>query len=151
MHPRVATIITVVILIVSLMGLAQTAVAQAQHFVVSECVDSVNGYTLCYEERSVVTARETPSGREVSVSVTTFSYTLSLNGEIISSDKTKSHFVQTSEGGVAQVDQYNVRRTLTYIEPATGKKETCANTFIFVYANDQIRHEDETLECPVST
>jgi hypothetical protein len=138
----------VLLLIASVLGTAQAASAAAQHFTVSTCIDSGNGYTLCYEERGVAVARQTPSGREVSVSVTTFSYTLSLDGEIISSDTTNAHYVQTSEGGVAQVDRFNVRRTLTYTDPTTGETLTCANSFVFVYAQNEIRHEHETLECP---
>jgi hypothetical protein len=149
MRSRFTLLIGALMLIVSLLGSAQTAAAKAQHFAVSTCVDSDNGYTLCYDERSVVVARQTPSGREIGVDVTSFTYTLSLNGEKISSDMTKSHYVYNSEGGLSQLDRFNVRRTLSYIDPATGETLTCANRFVFVYAQGDIRHEHETLECPV--
>jgi len=147
MNPRVAVLITAVMVMLSMLGFTQSATAQASRYTVSDCIESDDGYVYCYEETGVVNAQETPSGRFVGISVTSVTYTLTFNGDVIETGQRRGDFIHVSSGGIAQVDRFNGSQSVTHTDPNTGESTVCTYTFIFVYTNGGIRHEADELVC----
>jgi hypothetical protein len=147
MRSSFTLLIGTLMLIVSLLGTIQLAAARAEPYSISGCLYPEEGHVYCYEDTGVVQYHESPSGTSVGISNSRVSSTLTIDGELVETRHRKSHFVQVGKGSQAHVDGWNGSDTFTYIDPATETSLTCTYTFVFVYANGDIRHEDETLEC----
>jgi hypothetical protein len=147
MRCRIAILTGAALLLVSMLGVAQTASAQPEHFTVADCVPSEGGQEYCYEETYMVNVKDMPSGRTVIVSSLKATYTFSLDGIEIESGEYKSRTIRMDLNGISQVEHMNGRRVVTYTDPTSGEQETCTYTYVFVYAGDEIRHDDERLVC----
>lgn len=146
MRIRIAILITSMMLAVSMLGGAHSAAAQAEHYDLAYCSNQLDGTVHCIEETSVVQAHETSPGIFVGVSNGTYTYTVTLDGEVIASGQTKSHFIHVDKGSQAHVDRWTVRTTYSYIDTNSGETITCTYHTVAVYANGETRHE-KSLEC----
>jgi hypothetical protein len=147
MRGTIALLVALLLVLFSLPGITQMAAAKPEHYTVSECIEIKPGTEYCYVEAGIVNAAEQPSGRFVGIEHTRTTYTVSVDGVVIESGKTRSHYSTINVDGIAQVGRFNGSQRVTYTDPGTGKTQDCTFTYVSVYANGDFRHEGDTLTC----
>jgi hypothetical protein len=147
MHSSRSLLLVTVLLLFSLGTAQSTLAAPAQPYHLSDCFEFGGGYLYCYDSTGVIAGTTTASGNFVHTLTDTTNFTLTLDGSVVESGQRKSHFVNVNKGSQAQVDRFNGSDAFSYVDSTTGQTITCTYTFNFIYANGDIRHDVDNLDC----
>jgi hypothetical protein len=143
----VQLLITAVGLLGSAVLLASTAVAApAEPYKYSDCFDQGGGFVYCQEGQGTFRINDTPSGKLMSTASGSFSYTLTLNGQVIAKGSgSPNNEAVLLKDGATQVTHVNNKGQFSYVQG--GITYTCTFGNNFTIANGEYRHSVSDFQC----
>ncbi|MBA3275430.1 MAG: hypothetical protein H0T72_06525 [Chloroflexia bacterium] len=148
MRTRISLVMSAVLLMLSVLSIVQpAAAAPAEPFQTAECFDFGGGYEYCYEAHGVFQENTSKSGNTKYTYNATSSYTFTLNGQDIQSGSEKYHSTFIAKDGESQVYHDRGRGSFSYVDFFTGEQVNCTYDYNWIYANGEVRHEINNVDC----
>ncbi|MDQ3656547.1 MAG: hypothetical protein M3457_15915 [Chloroflexota bacterium] len=139
MRTRIFLIVGAVLLMLSVQP---AAAAPAEPYQTTDACRSVFTITICVNGHGVVQENDSASGVTKVTINGTYTETLSRNGDLLRTTEGKTHQTLIFKDGEPQVAHTRDSRTIQI----TGR-EACTYDLNVIYANGEVRHEINNVDC----